>query len=274
MSQHIVKKQQLPVGGIQYDVNHCHDDYQASLNYGAHIHNCYELYFKISGTTSFFVNNERYRVEDHCVLLTRPNEVHSCIMHTEESHEHYCLWLDLPQSLDPFYRSKGTLPCCFKLDPEHAQRFREALDRLLREDATPLDKTAAIFEILAMMEKSTSLTFWPADPFFPEEMKRILEYINKDFTTIRRVKDIYDHFYVSPATLSRWFKKYVGIAPRDFLEAQKLSYAKNLLHQGKSVAEVARTCGFQDTSYFIFVFKKSFGLTPAEFRRNRLSSPT
>ena len=40
-----------------------------------------------------------------------------------------------------------------------------------------------------------------------------------------------------------------------------------MLKSGKNVTETAIDCGFCDSSYFILMFRKKFGITPKDYKR-------
>lgn len=63
------------------------------------------------------------------------------------------------------------------------------------------------------------------------------------------------------------FKRYYGESPRRWLTRQRLIHAGILLLSGgMSVSQVGNECCFPNTSHFIKLFKKEFGLTPAVYR--------
>ena len=74
------------------------------------------------------------------------------------------------------------------------------------------------------------------------------------------------------AGLSRWhfsrcFRQAAGQSPHDYINALKMRLAVRLLQSGREpVKEIASRCGFDDTSYFCKVFKKTHGVAPSLFR--------
>ena len=53
----------------------------------------------------------------------------------------------------------------------------------------------------------------------------------------------------------------------DFLMEYRIEVAKKMLRdENQKVAYVAERVGYQNKSYFCFLFKRSTGMTPAEFR--------
>ena len=72
---------------------------------------------------------------------------------------------------------------------------------------------------------------------------------------------------LSPSRLRYLFKKEIGVAPAHYLRAFRLEQAKELLETTfLSVKEIIRSVGINDQSHFIREFKKSYGVTPAQYR--------
>ena len=71
----------------------------------------------------------------------------------------------------------------------------------------------------------------------------------------------------SLASFKRDFQNLYGISPKKWINQQRLSHAKMLLHNTSgNVSEVAAACGFENVPYFIRTFKNEFGVTPADWR--------
>lgn len=66
---------------------------------------------------------------------------------------------------------------------------------------------------------------------------------------------------------SREFKIITGHTFTDFLNLVRCDKAERLLREGKSVTEVALSCGFKDISYFSKTFKKIKGKNPSEIKK-------
>ena len=71
----------------------------------------------------------------------------------------------------------------------------------------------------------------------------------------------------SPNHLSALFHEVTGMTVKNYINGMKLDYARKLIDTTTyNIAEIAWSCGFQDTAYFAKIFKKHFGRTPAELR--------
>lgn len=84
---------------------------------------------------------------------------------------------------------------------------------------------------------------------------------------------ISDHLYLHPTTLTRLFKSETGKSIGDYLLVLRMEKAALLLQDNDlKVLDIARRLGYQSTSYFIQVFKRRFGVTPVEYRRNHCTT--
>lgn len=71
----------------------------------------------------------------------------------------------------------------------------------------------------------------------------------------------------SLAKFKRDFQQRYKCAPRQWINQKRLQHARMLLQNtNKQVAEITMDCGFESTSYFIRLYKNTYGHTPAQER--------
>ena len=74
---------------------------------------------------------------------------------------------------------------------------------------------------------------------------------------------------LSRAQLMRLFKQQTGISPHSFVNLIRLRQAAVLLRQtADSVLSVALNVGFQSETHFGKAFKKQYGISPGQYRKN------
>ena len=102
----------------------------------------------------------------------------------------------------------------------------------------------------------------------PDKLKQIHEYISENYSRKISLEDLADRFFISKFHLSREYKKIYGTTLGNALTNLRLSHAKSMLRfSDDSVDTIALSCGFQDTGYFIKVFKKAENMTPLQYRK-------
>lgn len=75
----------------------------------------------------------------------------------------------------------------------------------------------------------------------------------------------------SLSTFKRDFKKISDLSPERWLTDRRLRAAIELLKRGRRVSDTCFDVGFKNVSHFSATFKKKFGMTPGEARKQRLA---
>lgn len=82
------------------------------------------------------------------------------------------------------------------------------------------------------------------------------------------VTDLCRELNYSRMQLSRMFKQHFGTTPHDYLLANRLLYAQNLLdNTDLSTIAIANAIGYSNLAQFNIVFKNKFGVTPGQYRK-------
>lgn len=81
------------------------------------------------------------------------------------------------------------------------------------------------------------------------------------------ITDLADLYSINASTLSKRFKKNIGISLKHYLTDLMLTNAQDLLlHSNKTISEIALELGFSDSQYFHRFFKKQCLITPRQYR--------
>lgn len=95
----------------------------------------------------------------------------------------------------------------------------------------------------------------------------VTEYIDSHYPEALSLGLLAEISHGSPYHLHRTFKRVTGITPVAYIQQKRIEHAKvQLAATTKSVAEVGKSAGMPNTSYFITLFKKKTGFTPADYR--------
>lgn len=106
-----------------------------------------------------------------------------------------------------------------------------------------------------------------------ESVQLCIEYICSNYNKNITNYDIAQAGFISPYYLNKRFKEVVGETPLQYLTKIRLKNAMTMLHNPDyTIDTIARQCGFQNANYFTKVYKKHTGLTPSEFRNQKIST--
>ena len=94
-----------------------------------------------------------------------------------------------------------------------------------------------------------------------------LKYINENYGSDIPVTYLASLSGITHQHLCRLFKSSLNMNPGAYLTGRRIDEAKRLLREsGMTVAEISKTCGYNDPCYFSTVFKKTVGVSPAAYR--------
>ena len=221
----------------------------------AHSHKEWEIVFQKSGDATTDIEGVPFHLVAGDVLLLPPGTVHSVFSDSYYS-DIYVRPDMLPMQEKPFvvHDYDGTLRTLFKMILKvyvEKERNHHAICNGLLE------------AICAVIERNYEVSYRYA---FVVDLKKII-YENISDPTFS-VTDVILKMGYNPDHVRRRFTEEVGVSPHRYLSNLRLSLARKRLmnEQYMNIEAIARECGFDDAFYFSRLFKKTFGLSPREFR--------
>lgn len=95
----------------------------------------------------------------------------------------------------------------------------------------------------------------------------VLHYIQEHLTEKIAVDTLCKKAYLSRNIFFKWFKEQFGITPLEYINKERIKLAKQLLaNNSYSISQVSMQCGFNDTNYFVRLFKNTEGITPGAYQ--------
>jgi AraC-like DNA-binding protein len=95
----------------------------------------------------------------------------------------------------------------------------------------------------------------------------VLHYIHEHLTENIPIDALCRKAYLSRNIFFKWFKEQFGITPLQYINRERLKLAKQLLaDRSNTVSQVSMQCGFNDTNYFIRLFRSAEGITPGTYQ--------
>ena len=102
-----------------------------------------------------------------------------------------------------------------------------------------------------------------------EPVQRILNLLNEPSLLHMPASRLYSTAGLSAPTFIKNFKEQTGYTIVEYKNKKRMEFAANMLRNtDKKVIDIAYELRFESLSYFLRTFKKEFGITPTEYRKN------
>ena len=104
-----------------------------------------------------------------------------------------------------------------------------------------------------------------SDPKNP--ITHVVEFIRMNLRENISMKNLSEKAGMSTTSFYRFFRRELGMSPIEFVLSEKIKCAKKLLKNPTiQINEVCYLSGFEDSNYFIRLFKKHEGITPKQYQ--------
>lgn len=247
-----------------------------------HIHDCYEIYYSISGGKQFLIDNKFYTITPGDVFVINQYESHYITQIEECVHERIVLSI-YPDYVKELSKGDTDLNACFlnrepgfshriSFTKEQQRDFLYLINKITKADdfAHEVIETAAFLELLVLLNKayrkpSLELEKSKENVKYNPQVDEILGYINRNIANPLRIEDLADTFHLSDSYICRIFKAATGTTVSKYISARRISIAKSYLNEGLSVQETFEQTGFSDYSSFFKAFTKAVGISPKKY---------
>ena len=271
-------QEQLHIPGLRMMGHHMIHSVLKPLNWHYH-ENAFEFSLSVKGKFVFETLEKVYQFSGGDVFVSYPNEVHGTNRDPVASGELYWFQLDVSCEEDFLFlcpEAARELIAQMKAIPHHVIHGEISLMLPLMKNAFKAafsgdDKyriAAYIVLFLHMM-----LTYVQKNSaYISLNIQSVLEYIQENITSEIVLEELADIAQLSCSQFKNNFKKEVGISPRQYINQQKIEYAKKFLLEGKSITETAMILSFSSSDYFSSVFKKYTRFTPTEYVQEHIDN--
>jgi len=110
----------------------------------------------------------------------------------------------------------------------------------------------------------------------PRHLRTAMRAIRQDSARSWRLFDMASEANVSVRTVCDSFKRFCACTPKQFVQTVRLARVREVLTAGaqsKSIAEIARDCGFRHPGRFAAIYQQVYGETPSETIRWAAPNP-
>ncbi len=248
-----------------------------------HFHEFDKIVLLLSGKVDYIVEGITYTLKPGSVLLVRHHAIHKAIIDITQPYNRVILYLDR-KYFERTMPNAGLMEC-FKT-ADSAREYMLLPDKKDQKDLNSLiqsyetaEKDARygsqvmrdtlVMQMLVIINRiSSSGAAGPkADRHFDEKIRRVLSYINENLSGDLSVNVLADQVYLSRYHFMRLFKLQTGSTVHSYVRQKRLLYAARLIREGVPAGQAASECGFNDYSVFNRAFRDSFGVRPADLKK-------
>ena len=246
-----------------------------------HCHPCFELYYVEQGACRFMIDDNMYDLRDGGFVLIPPQTFH------------FTRYLfGACKRVDLYFRSRDISDAALSAIPQGAEFF--TVTQLFQSPADCQEQISALFSRMVAEERvgdaqSADILYFqlqellllcsricvfsqdaPANIHTADRQVLLAaRFISKNYMRPITAADIAEAAGFSPNYLSRKFRESAGIGVHEYLVYTRLRHAAEaLVWTGDTITQIALRCGFSDGNYFKDAFKKEYGVTPSEYRRD------
>jgi len=238
--------------------------------YPLHLHKDAELALAISGEIRITINQQDYVLSEGDVAIVFPNQPHA---YKTEKHSQIILALfdpvfigDYAADLVNYVPYHPVLPQTQA--PPHLIQTFHTLHRLYETHSDD-----------RLIKAYTSVVMGTLLPLISLKRREFI----KDLATVQKLMVYLDTHFMEPISLdalskelgiskfmiSRIFSEQLHTSFRDYINGRRAALAQAMLQStSHQITDIAFDCGFNSLRSFYRTFKKEYGVTPNDFRRN------
>lgn len=264
------------------------DAYSSFPDYtlNCHWHNAFEFGTVIKGSLDFYTGETCLKLEKDDCIFVNSNVLHMA-KQTDPHGPAVMSGVGFPPSLFPdgsifqkYFQPVMKMPLQgFRIEAgnPHGQRLAGIIKDICRLSDEAYGYELRALSLLSRLWLETLAYLSEKDhPFALKEtphhhgtmVKQMISYIQEHFADNITIQDLTDYAHVSRSECFRFFRRYTGKKPMEYINEYRLLQAAGLLRDTSlSISEIGSFCGFCSSSYFGKLFKEKYGISPLAYRK-------
>ncbi|MBP3951694.1 helix-turn-helix domain-containing protein [Bacillus suaedae] len=247
-----------------------------------HIHDCYELFFFISGDLTYYIEGQAYKLSPYDLIITNSRELHRIVFDSDALYERKYIHFK-PEYISSFQTEDyNMLTCIENRKLGHFNRISATdvrnrkidllWEKIEENAASPSPENHILMksyfvQMLIQINQVFDMYNHPLVEHhkYDEKVVRILDFINKNLDKKITLDLLQRTFFVNKYYLCHSFKRSTGFTVIEYVTYKRVMWSMDLLLTGMSALDVAHTVGFGDYSTFYKAFKSITGSSPRQY---------
>ncbi|MEN3290943.1 MAG: hypothetical protein V7642_196 [Burkholderiales bacterium] len=238
--------------------------------FAPHVHDAYSLGAIEAGVERFRYQGAEHLAPAGTLVLLNPDELHTGEAEVDVGWTYQMLYIE-PETLRAMTGTEAFFPDATVHDPKLAAAYRIAFRRMWNapDDLAFLsDFTRLIDTMVTRYGRNARALRAPSGPARrTASMHRVLDCIEAQLDQTIGVDMLAAEAGLSVFHFVRTFSDMFHATPHQYLQARRAARAKSLLAQRATPSDAAAAVGLTDQSHLNRWFKRTYGVTPAQYQQ-------
>ena len=240
-------------------------------SWGPVVRPTYIIHYILEGKGIFQIDNDTWHLHEKEGFLIEP-ETQTFYQADQNNPWTYC-WFGFEGTLAPLLvrelgLGNGRLTFCCDQKEELQDVFSTIFEHQKVSELNDLVLESQLYRFFAILMKSLRVK----DCMHRgnnDYIRAAIQFIRNQYYTPVKVSDIAACVGINRSYLYTLFIQETGMSPNAYLSSFRLTRAAEMLNiTGDSIEQIASSCGYQDAVVFSKAFKKKYGISPRQFRKN------
>ena len=235
----------------------------------------YQLLYIASGKAHFYFNGKEQVVSAGNMVLYRPKEEQRYYYYGAEHPEVY--WVHFTgNNVKNILRKYGIADdvhvICSGISMEYKQLYQNMIQelQLKQEDYEEL-LVNYLRQLFILIHRQFLSKPRKKNPMIMDDMAQAVEYFRTHYNKPVSIEDYAASHNISVSWFIQNFKQYTNTTPAQYVQLLRTTNAKSLLETTNyNISEISNLVGYENPLYFSRFFKKQFGVSPSQFRKQLL----
>ena len=236
-----------------------HEKCEPSHSYGPAMRPYWLLHYVVSGCGRFTREGITYEITAGQIFVIPPYvEIY---YESDQKRPWKYIWIGFTTKDIPEVFQKPVISC-----PSAEAVFQEMLSCNAQENGRSAFLSSCIWKLVSLLLEETQHK--------PDYIDKAINYMHSDYASGITVQKLADSLGLNRSYFYTLFTTQMGVSPSEYLIHLRLKKAAEFMTiYHKSPTTAAMSVGYNDIYHFSKLFKKYYGMSPREYKRQNLATP-
>ena len=267
-----------------FEIYYYNEKYTSKIE--MHTHNYYEFYFFIEGDVQIQIENEIYPLKCGDMVIIPPGRRHRAVVEQSNCpYRRFVFWVSreyagnlMEQSAEYGYlmqqaQVQGKLIYSHDVVEFNTIQYKifqlieeTQMERYGREARIPL----LVSDLILHLNREIYEKEHPVKIKEENLYQNLIYYIEEHLEEELSLEKLAGAFFVSRYYVAHVFKEQAGISVHQYILKKRMQASREAILGGENISQVYERFGFRDYSSFYRAFRREYGMSPKEYREERL----